>query len=71
MAWDQEHPDPPDLKWFAAGGRPEAGLGVSGLYRAGDGPSLGSCAEIKRGERVPHLRWWETLRQGPASQADG
>jgi hypothetical protein len=25
--------------------------------------SLGYCARVKRGEAVPHARWWEMLRE--------
>ena len=48
LEWEHAHPEPVEAGRFAVDVLPK--LQVS------------YCAEIKRGERVPHPRWWPTLR---------
>jgi len=59
--WDREHPEHADRERFSREVVPLLGsISARRLARA-TGLSVGYCAAIKRGERVPHPRWWQQL----------
>lgn len=61
LEWERKHPGPVDREMFATEVMPVlATLSVRSLALA-TGLSAGHCAAIKRGERVPHPRWWWVL----------
>jgi hypothetical protein len=61
LAWDREHA-PVDRERFAIEIAPMlAEMSARAIARA-TGLSVTYCAAIKRGERVPHPRWWLLLR---------
>jgi CRISPR-associated endonuclease Cas1 len=61
LAWDREHPLPPDPRQFATTILP-ALRGISARELANKtGLSRPYCAEILKGERKPHCRWWQLL----------
>jgi hypothetical protein len=66
-AWNEAHPVRPRPEEFRDEVLPLLqDVSASRLARE-TGLSLGYCARIKRGEEVPHSRWWEALRAlGPA-----
>lgn len=58
LAWELEHPGPVDREEFVRDIAPKlAAMSARGIARA-TGLSARYCGEIKRGERVPHPRWW-------------
>jgi CRISPR-associated endonuclease Cas1 len=60
--WDAEHPERPDPALFREQVLPALEpVSISRIARV-TGLSLAYCARIKRGETVPHARWWEMLR---------
>lgn len=60
--WEQDHPEPIDGDSFTAETVGNlAPVSARAISRA-TGLSVSYCAAIKRGERVPHPRWWATLR---------
>jgi CRISPR-associated endonuclease Cas1 len=62
LAWEREHPGPVDRDGFARDIAPKLeGMSARAIARA-TGLSAGYCATIKRGERVPHPRWWQMLQ---------
>lgn len=66
LAWDRAHPETVDREWFATEVAPGLeGVSARALARA-TGLSVGHCAKVKRGERVPHPAWWDAFRQGAA-----
>lgn len=61
LAWEAEHPEPADRTMFQREVLPRLQcVSARGLSRA-TGLSVAYCAQVKRGERVPHPRWWATL----------
>lgn len=61
LAWEREHPEPVDRERFAREIAPGlAQISARAMARA-TGLSVSYCVGIKRGERVPHPRWWEIL----------
>lgn len=61
LEWDAQHPEPPDVEHFRTAILPALQrMSARGISRA-TGLSVGYCAKIKRGERLPHSRWWDTL----------
>lgn len=62
LAWEQENPLV-DRDSFAAEIAPKlVELSARAIARA-TGLSVSYCAAIKRGERVPHPRWWDALEE--------
>jgi hypothetical protein len=62
-AWDRGHPDPPEYERFRRDVATNlTGLSARAIARA-TGLSVSYCAAIKRGDRVPHPRWWNSLQQ--------
>ncbi len=61
LAWEGEHPGPPDLEYFKTAIAPRLEAMSAGAISRATGLSVAYCAEVKRGERVPHPRWWDTL----------
>jgi len=61
FAWDQEHREPPDMTQFQREILPGLNDVSARAMSRLSGLSTGYCGEIKRGERAPHPRWWETL----------
>jgi hypothetical protein len=58
LAWEREHPGPVERDRFITEIAPRiAGMSARAISRA-SGLSVSYCAELKRGERVPHPRWW-------------
>lgn len=66
-AWEEAHPDRPDTSVFIKTVLPAlSGVPIRRLAKA-TGLSVGYCALIRRGLRVPHPRWWELISSvGPA-----
>jgi hypothetical protein len=63
LAWEREHPEPVDREVFRREIAPMlANLSASAISRA-TGLWVRYCGEIKRGERVPHPRWWEEFKE--------
>jgi hypothetical protein len=62
LEWEREHPDAADPEQFSSELLPHL-IDVSArkLSRR-TGLSAGYWAQVKRGERVPHPRWWSDLR---------
>ena len=61
LAWEHLHTEPIDRARFGSEIMPRLrGLSATALARA-TGMSTSYWAAIKRGERVPHPRWWEHL----------
>jgi hypothetical protein len=61
-AWDAAHPDRPDPEVFRQEIWPRLkGMSIHALCQA-TGLSTAQCWRIRRGDLVPHSRWWETLR---------
>jgi CRISPR-associated endonuclease Cas1 len=61
LTWEREHPGRVDPRLFTNEVLPKLdGLSARAVARA-TGLSVGHCARIKRGERVPHPRWWLLL----------
>jgi len=60
--WEQEHHEPVNNETFARDVLPHLqGVPLSALMQV-TGLSLRYCSLIRRGERVPHPRHWDTLR---------
>ena len=60
-AWNATHPDRADPDTFRRGVLPGIqGVPIRELARR-TGLSVAYCARIRRGEEVPHERWWEVL----------
>jgi hypothetical protein len=63
--WNAAHPGRPGPEVFTRDVLPRLqGLSLGELSRR-TGLSVGYCARIKRGEEVPHPRWWDLLRSEP------
>jgi len=61
VAWDRAHPELPNQEVFSRTVLPViAGIPIRRLAKA-TGLSIGYCALIRQGLRVPHPRWWEAL----------
>jgi hypothetical protein len=61
VAWDRTHPDRQTPEVFAESVLPAiAAVPIRRLAKL-TGLSVGYCALIRRGLRVPHPRWWEML----------
>ena len=62
-AWNATHPERPDPEAF----RREALRGIQGVslreLARRTGLSVAYSARIRRGEEVPHPRWWEVLSE--------
>jgi hypothetical protein len=70
LAWERDHPGPADRQRFATEVLPMlAGMSAPALARA-TGLSVTYCAAIRRGERVPHPRWWALFEGVAARHAD-
>ena len=62
-AWELEHPGRPDPEVYHRDVFPAVQkMSLRGMRRA-TGLSLAHCARIRRGDLVPHPRWWEALRK--------
>lgn len=61
IAWEREHPLPVELERFAKEIAPRLEEASAGAIARLTGLSVTHCARIKRGERVPHPRWWDPL----------
>jgi CRISPR-associated endonuclease Cas1 len=60
-AWNRDHPSRPDPTSFKTEVLPALqGISLGEMSRR-TGLSVGYCARIKRGEAVPHPRWWAAL----------
>lgn len=67
LAWDRAHTEPIDREWFVKEIVPKLmTMSASALARA-TGLSVGHCAKVKKGERVPHGMWWPVLRDAARS----
>ena len=63
MAWEKARGDNEDPSLFVEEIRPRlAKVPLSEMMRA-TGLSRPYCAMIRRGERVPHSRHWETIQK--------
>lgn len=63
-AWDLAHPERPDPEIYRRDVFPEVErMSLKEIGKA-TGLSQGYCARVRRGELVPHPRWWEALRVG-------
>ncbi|MDQ3690973.1 MAG: CRISPR-associated endonuclease Cas1 [Chloroflexota bacterium] len=61
LEWEDSHPEPVDTNHYAVAILPNLRqLSAQAIARA-TGLSVSYCSEIKRGQRTPHPRWWETL----------
>jgi hypothetical protein len=61
--WDAVHPEQPDSELYREQVMPTlAYVPVSRLAKV-TRLSLAYCARIKRGESVPHPRWWDVLAE--------
>lgn len=61
LVWAREHREAPDIEYFRKAIAPSLeGVSARAISRA-IGLSVAYCASIKRGERVPHPRWWAVL----------
>lgn len=61
LAWEREHPDQVDHDWFAKEVAPRlAALSPSAIARA-TGLSVSHWVKVRKGERLPHPRWWPIL----------
>ena len=59
--WDEAHPERPDVQDYLTNVLPRVQrVPVRQLAHA-SGLSVTHCAYIRRGERVPHPRWWSRL----------
>jgi hypothetical protein len=64
--WDIEHPDRPDPESYRSEILPKVEqMSLKAIFRA-TGLPAGYCTKIKRGEVVPHPRWWDALRERDA-----
>ena len=61
MAWNGAHPEPVDLSKFEREILPGLQTLSARKLAAITGLSVSYCTAIKRGERVPHPRWWKVL----------
>jgi len=61
VAWDLAHPEAADPNLFRAQILPQLQRASIRRLAAATGLSLRYCAQIRRGERIPHARWWEAL----------
>jgi CRISPR-associated endonuclease Cas1 len=60
LAWERGHPEPPNHAHFATEIAPRlAAISATELARVTE-LSVGYWAEVKRGKRIPHPRWWPT-----------
>lgn len=61
LAWERDHPGPVDRGAFARDVAPlPPGVSATAIARA-TGLSVSYCADIKKGVRVPHPKWWPML----------
>ena len=63
IAWELEHPDPPDPELFIHDVLPGLMRRSTREVATVTGMSMGYCAQIIRGVRVPHARWWAKLTE--------
>ena len=63
LAWEREHPGLANRAEFLAEIQPRLQRRSARELADATGMSVGYCAAIKRGQRVPHGRWWEYLRR--------
>lgn len=61
LAWERQHPDPADVTYFKREVAPGLQAVPTRAMARATGLSVSYCAEIKRGERVSHPRWWPIL----------
>lgn len=62
LEWMQAHEAPPNSDYFIAEVLPGLrSVSARAIGRA-TGLSVSYCAQIQRGERVPHPRWWSAMR---------
>lgn len=61
VAWEREHPEPFDHSIFEREILPGLQELSARQIAKATGLSVSHCADIKRGERIPHPRWWEKL----------
>ena len=61
LVWEREHPETPDLQAFISDVLPRLQKASVRAIAARTGMSVGYCASIKHGKRVPHPRWWKVL----------
>jgi hypothetical protein len=61
LVWEGAHHGTVDADRFATEVLPQLqGMSARAIARA-TGLSVGYCADIKKGDRLPHPRWWTTL----------
>ena len=61
LTWERENREPPNREWFTVEVLPRLQQKSARELAELTGMSVGYCAAIRRGERVPHPRWWELL----------
>jgi hypothetical protein len=60
-AWELENPGSPDPEFYRAEVFPAVqAMSLKAIQKA-TGLSLPQCGRIRRGEQMPHRRWWEAL----------
>jgi CRISPR-associated endonuclease Cas1 len=62
LAWDAEHQESPDPEWYASEVFPSLSRASARSIARATGLSVSYCAQLQRGERVAHPRWWQVLR---------
>lgn len=61
--WDAAHPGRADPALYREQILPALAQASASRIARATGLSLAYCARIKRGQAIPHARWWETLRK--------
>jgi CRISPR-associated endonuclease Cas1 len=64
-AWERDNPGSADPEFYRREILPAVqGMSLKSIQKA-TGLSLPSCGRIRRGEQLPHRRWWEALQRVP------
>ena len=63
LAWDRAHPGPVVRELFAREIAPRLRTISARSLALATGLSVSHCAKVKKGERVPHPKWWPALLQ--------
>jgi hypothetical protein len=71
LAWERKHPGPHDAEEFRREILPALAAVTLPQMMAATGLTSGYCWRIRRGDRVPHLMYWEPLSRLVTRTADG
>ena len=65
LDWERAHPGPVAPERFQKEVVPKLQALTARAIARATGLSVSYCAQVKRGERVPHPRWWDVMDHAP------